>query len=649
MIAFAIACLLTQHSPKVSVSTGGAPVEVILRDISQQSGVSLHAGQTVRGEILLVQAKDVSVDDLMKQIAKADGAEWTRDGDGYTLSRPARIRNAEEATEIAERTAVLAKTLDEHVKTALAPAEGLGTHLDPDVRLAWRAMQALGPATLARLKSGTREVFAPQPNPVQKRWSGSLQPMVQTYLEETKLLTQALTKEAKTKALPPQPEGAKVTRALVALSSSIFQGYVVHVFLFDAKGGLITDATANMQMPEFDEIERQMTSKAPKASGEPLVLSDAANEFVSIAKAALAQKPVAFSPAMMGRILDPGKYDPLALFVGDALGAVARKNSRSLVASVPDFCFLTGLFLANGALTEDTVRHWIGQTSVVDESSDGWMVIHPRFPIETRELRVDREKMGAFYRKAWKNGGVRLGELGAYIASQPRRYTETISLFYAFFCMPEIAHMFEPEGLGALRTYGLLTEDQRAALEKGESIPVNLLSPEARAELADWIYNGSGSGFGGRTYEWMYVDPTDAFPNGLALPAELSQTGSTVDAVIPLYNGSNLTDINGADFDATSLGYALGRQDSGEGTSNGSMSSFLMGKRMSLNLQFASPKLTLNGNMKETRFDRKAKALTLNELPQSFRDTVVKMRAEYIQQRANDPARQGTGTPPPQP
>lgn len=646
MMAFAIACLMVQQNAKVSLSTGGAPVEVILRDLSKQSGIPLHAADTVRGEILLIDAKDVSLDDLMKQIAAADGAEWSRDGDGYTLSRPARIRNAEQASEIAERTAVLTKSLSEHLKTELAPASSLGPRFNPELRLAWRAMQAVGPATLARVKSGTREVFSTEPNAMQRRWPGSLQPLVQAFISESKQLPPEPANFPEQIRRPRIADGTTVSRGLVALSASIFQGYVVHVYLYDANGGLITDATTSMQMPEFDELERQMSSKTPPASGEPLTLSEPALEFLSIAKDSMAQKPVAISPAMMGRILDPGKYDPLGLFVGDALSAVARKHSRSLVASVPDFCFLTGLFLGHGTVTEDAIRHWIGQTSVIDESHEGWMVIHPRFPIETRELRVDREKMGAFYRKAWKNGGVRLSELGTYVASQPRRYIETISVFYAFFCMPEIARMFDPEALGALRTYGLLTENQRAALARGQPVPVNLLSAEARAELTDWIYNGPGSGFGSRVFESTYVDPTDAFPNGLAMPASLTQTGSSADVVIPFYNGGNLTDLNGSILDAMTLGAELGRQDMGEAVLKGAMSSFLPGKRTSLDLQFESPRLNLSGHMQETWFDRTAKTLPLSELPESFREVAAKMRALYVQERANQP-KQNNGTPPP--
>jgi len=645
MLTFAIACLLVHQQPKVSVSTGGAPVEAILRDLSQQSGIRLHASDSVRGEILIVEAKDIPLKEMMQSIADADGAEWSPDGTGYSLGRSGKIRNAQENAEMAERTASIAKSLEEHLKSELAPISPTKPQFDAGSRLAWRALQAVGPAGLARVKSGIRIVYSTDPNPAQQRWAGNFQPLYQTYISELKLSPREVGPDIANGA-DALPRVRDASRALITITSTLFQGYVAHVYVFDAKGSLIVDGMANLQTAELDAIERQANPKVPGLSGQPLVLSDSATEFLALAKSAMSQRPVTLSPNMISRILDPGKYDPLGLFVGDALATVSKSHSRALVASVPDFCFITGLFLGSKTVTEEAFRRWLELTCIIDESRAGWMIVRPRYPVDTRELRVDREKMGAFYRTAWKNGGVRLGELGAYIASQPRRYVETISLYYAFFCMPEIAHMFDPDSLGTVRTYGMLTEKQRALLEAGKELPVNALSPEARAELADWIYNGSAYSFASHEFSGEYVDPTDAFPNGVSMPAFLVQRGSMKDAVIPLYNGTKASDIDGSPLDADSLGFELGRQDLGEQGTKGTMSSFLLGKKLALTLELSSPRLVLRGQMQETRFDRNARPLALEELPVTFQEVVKKNRSEYFEHnRSNEPAR--NGPPPP--
>lgn len=487
MFAIALACAFLSASPAVTYQTGGAKVEAILRELSAQSGVSLHAGDRVRGEILILDVKERPLEEVMRAIADADGAEWKPDGSGYELTRSTRLLDAQVANEAAARTAAMQRDLANQLKTSLAPlTEKSQANLFE--RIAWRAAEALGPAALARVKSGTRVVYATDPHPSQRRWPGNFRQILQAYDAERPRSVNA------DKLIPNL--SSEVSRALVAVSNSIFQGLTVSVYLYDAKGGLIDNPLVSMQPSDLADIEEALTKKSPAATGEPVQLSENANQFMAITRNAMAGNPAEMTPELVGLVLDPAKYDPLSFFVADAMSVVARRNSRSLVASVPDMMFLTGLFLGARGVTEDSIRRWVSNSCEIDETKPGWMIVRPRYPVDVRDLRVDREKMGAFYRTAWKNGGVRLSDLGAYIAAQPRRYVETLSPFYGLFCLPEITSMISPDSIGALRVYGTLTDEQRAALEAGKTLSLEVLRRECQAEVADWIFTAPIYKFG---------------------------------------------------------------------------------------------------------------------------------------------------------
>src|SRR5437762_1316080 len=76
------------------------------------------------------------------------------------------------------------------------------------------------------------------------------------------------------------------SRALVAMTNTMLQGFTTHVYLFDPNGNLLEDGSATMNPPELDALEKSMDPKAPKATGTQIELSDISKQFLDISKKA---------------------------------------------------------------------------------------------------------------------------------------------------------------------------------------------------------------------------------------------------------------------------------------------------------------------------------------------------------------------------
>lgn len=618
MVAFTAFFLLSQASTKVSLLTDGMRLEAIVKDLSAQSGVPLSVSARLKNEIVIVKAQDVPVRDLMDRIAQADGAEWKPSGGGFNLDRSRELEKAQIAEEAVCRTEALRKRFDETVASHVDPK---GAE-DPSSYLAWMVAQKLGPEVLANFPRGVRVVWTENPNLLQHRLGFSPRPLIEAYIKHCKMLRQ--------EALADQAQNA--VRMEVSGVATILNGCDLRVKLRDAQGSVVS--IGSLEIPPYgpDSIEPPSSGTPNGPNDKPLELSETAEMLRKVASEQMGGHISARPSGFDAVAFHPEKVDPLALFPADVAGVLAKRGDRALVAVIPDFAMLTGIFFGTGKLYERDARQWLDRICVIDESRPGWMVLHPRLPIDARTLRADRVAMGKFYRTARENSGASLAELAAYVATQPRRYAETISFFYGFFCQPELVRMCEPDGLGALRVYGALTPEQRAPLEQGGTLPTILMPPAARAELADWVYNGQW--FSGGNSLVNAPDPTDAFPNGLT-SGKLTVLISPSPEVVPLYNGHE--DLDGDPLSASSLGNELANYKLGTNRIKEPISGFWLGQGIGLQFQFSSANYELNATLSEHRINRKGAPLSFSDLPKEFREQAEQAQKQAMQSKPAAP------------
>ena len=81
-----IAAALATWQATVSFSAPAAPAAKLLPKLSQAVGVKMESDARLAREVLLIQAKNVPIKDLMERIAQATGGEWAKEGETYRLT-----------------------------------------------------------------------------------------------------------------------------------------------------------------------------------------------------------------------------------------------------------------------------------------------------------------------------------------------------------------------------------------------------------------------------------------------------------------------------------------------------------------------------------------------------------------------------------
>jgi hypothetical protein len=592
----------------VSYSTGGARVEDILRQLTLLSGTKIKASDRVKGEILIVQATRKPLGELLDRIAEVDGATWEMDGDTRVLTRSTKLRESPIAAERNLLIAQLKDAIDQATKPALEQRTGGAAVKDQSLRLAWLAMKSLGPAEFSQVEGSTRAVYSDDPNPVQKKFPGSI----------ANLILEAAKRDPSDSSPPPR-------RVLVGISRSIFQGNSLDLVRYDAQGKRLPDVTISVQTPELSILSSSQLPNSrlpgqsnPKVKPYGISFSTLAGQFKDYLSTAMANQPVAMSEDLRKRILHPELVDPLSYLVAEPLGNIASTEKRSLVASVPDLGFLTSLILAQKPLTNERFENWLRSLCSVDRSRDNWLMVTPTFVHEARTLRTDRFALGDLLRLGWSNGGVPALQLGQYYNRQPSRLFETLSPFFAFLLMPEIAQMVQPDSVGAVRLYAALSDDQRSQLLQGRVLIGSDLDANVRLELQNWLFNASVSGM--HPSEDQSLDPTDAFPDGSMLTARLRLTVNQSPVVMPYY-ATGLS-LNQQPLTAESLGYELKSQEQGTAQIKQKFTRYRLGLKRTFTLMATGPRYKNTGRFYETQFDRSAAPVKLEQLPKDFLSAV---------------------------
>ena len=111
LASIAIASVTWAQDTKFSYSGPAGTAKTVFEQLSKASGVSLIPGGQVASDPILVNVKDVTVDELRAKIAEALKGEWRKEGSGWVLHRGPNIEAAELRTEMATRVAQFKQNL----------------------------------------------------------------------------------------------------------------------------------------------------------------------------------------------------------------------------------------------------------------------------------------------------------------------------------------------------------------------------------------------------------------------------------------------------------------------------------------------------------------------------------------------------------
>lgn len=577
---------------KVTYSTVAVPTGRAVQEIAKLTGVKLDVSPSQNRDILVIHVTDVPLRKLMDQIATATTGEWRQDGDVWRLIRDGAKQSAEERKELQEQTAkvreVIKKLVESHKqKPEIAKGEG------EEAEIMAEAMAGMGmfggskavvdllarvdPALIAGMEKDARLVFGTNPTRMQRPLT--IDPaMVTKMVEEHNKAAQAW-KEAEANRVVTAEEEQMMKWAerftpwlrrrdpittppakalfVITRDGSFMGGTSASLRLFDAKGQVILESTQQIPLGEgFDwmtlaEIEmddpegvKKEVKQEPADDSPPIKLSPVAEEMATMFSRFYgpgADEPQV-SKELAERLARPDQYDPLSFDVSESLLAVAEHKKLNLVANVPDT--KTGGFMSMMISGDkpQTVNGFLKKlqdekdTTVAME--DGWLVVRPSKPAQSRKERVDRVALARFIAACVGKEVPSLDDLAAYAAvAEPPMVTPLVSPYIANYA----ASVFQGGFMGMLswdmlRFYGTMSASQRQVLASGGRLNFGSLSPVQRALVDKMTFGASARlkvdregaptedddpwfmfafmqmGSGGTDFR---DEPTEVMPNGL--------------------------------------------------------------------------------------------------------------------------------------
>jgi hypothetical protein len=509
---------------RISPTVRAAPLERALEAISAESGVTLRANAAMAGEVVVLRAEDVPLEELMNRLARATSGRFERTGTTFTLVPDAATRNAEERADREQRVAQIRKSLEERLasfeapelagptRTPGMPFGGFGGS-DPMTALVVRFLAAADPTVLADLdRLDGRVVFSTAPTRMQRPFTRGVAGLVDALVAAQNEAAAGAERIGEANVPIPdflremmarrsRPVTAPVAKAILVVEQVPFlgRGFQASVRLFDAAGNvLVSQESVELGQESLEWMEEAAAAaqgQAPEAAqGSPIAWSEETKTVRDALRPTNFLMPgtARVSPEARRLLLRPDLHDPLSFEVSDALLAVAARAGRPMVAVVPDSALSPMRSFA--AQTVEAYRDELarGREMRLAEES-GWLVVRPVSPVQARRDRLNRRALAALLDAGDKRGVPSLDDIAAYALRAPEPTFQSFAMPYIGLFAPGIMTI-SPVGMtdwAMYRFYGSLSELRRHEMRQGGRIGIGQLSPEAQVHLRRMVYGAN--------------------------------------------------------------------------------------------------------------------------------------------------------------
>lgn len=311
---------------KVTLTLPAVEIKEALRQLSTQTGLKFEASGRVTGEPLLLDVRDVTVQDLMPRIAAAMKAEWEKIPDGFRLTRSPALDRQQENAELAARTVGIKKGLqrylDEHQQMGQWDAETIAKLVEAEKKQRERTMKdiernlsgdntmmismasngsktpagtalyeilkGINARDLAQIQPGARVVYSSNPTPMQRSSSFDARLAINRFVAAHNMLANAVANEP---ALPNKVTfqggldlqakpitGGTGKLLLIVNRQAADSPLTLHLKIADPSGKIIASSQAFVDVTETPaETKLSAPSKAIK-------LSEPSDELVKLLK-----------------------------------------------------------------------------------------------------------------------------------------------------------------------------------------------------------------------------------------------------------------------------------------------------------------------------------------------------------------------------
>jgi hypothetical protein len=665
--------------------------DATVSDVMRQIAGALHAEWTQgsAGNYTLSRSQSMALKDVRAEQAER-AAALARGIARNTAAVKAQGKFDDEAAK------KLAKANQEMMDRMMSPGGAPGTMRvtggpggdmaakSPAGRAITNILSQLGTSQLASMVTGNRVVFSNHPTRMQLALPNGAIVALEQFVREQKLYAEA--QQAVRKAddgrrfiisgLGDSETGAGDARlglgtALLVVDPGPGRNPTVQLLVTDRNGGVL--ARGSMSLP--------METQAPKPTevkfdGEkPIELSDLALEFsktvqgpggapgqrmVRVALAAgsdsfemsgdpMARPPMKTSKELRERILNPEKYEPLALAPGEAFSAVVDGWGKNLVAYLPDDLLVpVSSQLAAGKVTPSQFLTNVQTDRDLGVTVDGeWMTIAPRHHAAALGRKVIRAALGKALRNLEAQGYLNLNDLGSFALAQPKQLGNGdfdfayMRLVNAGFADQVLSRYSFGGGWGMLRFYATLTGPQKQALGNQQQLPFANLTAQQMDMLTDQVFNSfdgpevqnpdqpQDSRFPGMRFAFgtdIRTERTIVLPNGLQRNGFITLNLSSTPAVQGVNTQSGSSNL----MTAASLAWARLQQErpemlAGLGFTPSLPDRFRTATQSSYRFTFAlAPQVVLNRSLQDAFLNKNGALVAYEALPADFRDTVEK-------------------------
>ncbi len=534
--------LSQSDSPKITYTTVAAPIGTALSEISKQAGIRLSVSPQVANEVIVLSLKNVPLDDVKTQIAKACSAKWEEIQGGEMLIPDLVLRRQEEQKEKAEYTAQIQKSLKEMVEALNPPKRDPKQKVDEEelemeemMMFQFRGASskasillanAIGATNLASIDAKSRVVYSTNPTRMQRQLPGNYNQILGQLVTEHNA---EVAKVLKDKANNPREENAMEKRMremfgdfgdfeakpiegtpskaiLVCTRQRMFGGLNLNLLVFNEKGAVVIRGTqmiragdsmfGGMDLGDLEFGEDGLPKAKPQTKAEagekPIAYSETTKELLELGNVmTMASNTKPMSEELKMKLLNPEQYDPLSFAHSEALVATAAQRGKPLVAVLPDgMDSFMGMFRAStGEMTPSAYLQSI--RSAANVSAEGpFILVRPTEPAKSRRERIDRGALGLFLRAAEAKGTVFLDDLATYAQKSNSPMEDSLAMRYFMIFAPTAIQ----SGMGGqvswdmLRFYGGLSTLQKKNMDEGGRLGFNQLSPVQAAALRQMAF-----------------------------------------------------------------------------------------------------------------------------------------------------------------
>jgi hypothetical protein len=497
--------VIRQTDLKVTLTVPAQSVKSALDRLSAELHVPLAASPETAADVVCFRLKDVPFQEALKRIAEAVDASWQPAGSGYRLVRSSEQLRAEKTRETsadverfrgeiqrataglqnlapwssgtAERLAVAAesflKSNDPQGGDIRASAAAYDlTQKTPLGRVVKELAQAMDPRDLVDLPAFYRTVWSSNPTSMQRPFSRDTWQVVENFLKDQAEWNAAVERHGLSDAASlsrgystgrvfdwQNMSPHTVSTVLLSASKVTPSGSVMLEFAAYDKAGRRL-GQSQLSLSEFYGEYAQNGKKTDGSASPPeqLISFGPDAKYLVASSSGHRAEADAWPKELRDRVAAPEECDPLALFVSPALIHAAEMKGVNMVASLPDTSISVAAMGNAADVRFDQLLGRLAYFQTSAELKDGWLMVRPMRPSESRIHRADRAVLGKWLRGLASGTPVTLDEEASVALSLPDPRINLLPHFMSGLFHQRPGGEPNPD---LLRLYGMLTPEQR--------------------------------------------------------------------------------------------------------------------------------------------------------------------------------------------